>query len=66
LKFLAGVAFLAAECRQIFRSEKVSVEFERTAVVLITRLVKTVWLKAGDSVMMELSGLGTVAVDFPN
>jgi 2-oxo-3-hexenedioate decarboxylase/2-keto-4-pentenoate hydratase len=44
----------------------VSVEFERTAVVLITRLVKTVWLKAGDSVMMELSGLGTVAVDFPN
>ena len=33
-------------------------------IVLTGSLVKTVWLKAGDSVMMELDGLGTVAVDF--
>jgi 2-keto-4-pentenoate hydratase len=33
-------------------------------IVLTGSLVKTVWLKAGDSVAMELSGLGNVAVDF--
>jgi 2-keto-4-pentenoate hydratase len=33
-------------------------------IVLTGSLVKTVWLNAGDSVVMELSGLGTVAVDF--
>jgi 2-keto-4-pentenoate hydratase len=33
-------------------------------IVLTGSLVKTVWLKAGDSVTMELEGLGTVAVDF--
>ena len=33
-------------------------------IVLTGSLVKTVWLKAGDSVKMELEGLGTVAVDF--
>ena len=35
-------------------------------IVLTGSLVKTVWLKAGDSVVMELSDLGTVAVDFRN
>jgi 2-keto-4-pentenoate hydratase len=33
-------------------------------IVLTGSLVKTVWLKAGDSVAMELSDLGNVAVDF--
>jgi 2-keto-4-pentenoate hydratase len=33
-------------------------------IVLTGSLVKTVWLNAGDSVVMELSGLGAVAVDF--
>jgi 2-oxo-3-hexenedioate decarboxylase/2-keto-4-pentenoate hydratase len=33
-------------------------------VVLTGSLVKTVWLKAGDQVMMNLSELGTVAVTF--
>jgi 2-keto-4-pentenoate hydratase len=33
-------------------------------VVLTGSLVKTVWLNAGDSVTMELDGLGTVAVKF--
>lgn len=35
-------------------------------IVLTGSLVKTVWLEAGDSVKMELDGLGTVAVDFRN
>jgi 2-keto-4-pentenoate hydratase len=33
-------------------------------IVLTGSLVKTVWLDAGDEVVMDLSGLGTVAVDF--
>jgi len=33
-------------------------------IVLTGSLVKTVWLNAGDSVRMELSGLGTVQVTF--
>ena len=33
-------------------------------IVLTGSLVKTVWLSAGDSVVMELDGLGTVAADF--
>jgi 2-keto-4-pentenoate hydratase len=33
-------------------------------IVLTGSLVKTVWLNAGDSVTMELDGLGTVAVKF--
>ena len=33
-------------------------------IVLTGSLVKTVWLNAGDKVVMELSGLGTVAVTF--
>jgi 2-keto-4-pentenoate hydratase len=33
-------------------------------IVLTGSLVKTVWLKAGDEVMMELAGLGTVAATF--
>jgi 2-keto-4-pentenoate hydratase len=33
-------------------------------IVLTGSLVKTVWLKAGDSVMMELQGLGSVAATF--
>ena len=33
-------------------------------IVLTGSLVKTVWLKGGDSVVMELSDLGNVAVDF--
>ena len=33
-------------------------------IVLTGSLVKTVWLNAGDDVVMDLSGLGTVAVDF--
>jgi len=33
-------------------------------IVLTGSLVKTIWLNAGDSVVMELSGLGNVAVDF--
>jgi 2-keto-4-pentenoate hydratase len=33
-------------------------------IVLTGSLVKTVWLNAGDSVVMELSGLGNVAADF--
>jgi 2-keto-4-pentenoate hydratase len=35
-------------------------------IVLTGSLVKTVWLNAGDSVVMELDGLGTVAADFGN
>jgi 2-keto-4-pentenoate hydratase len=34
------------------------------AIVLTGSLVKTVWLKAGDSVVMELAGLGSVEVTF--
>jgi 2-keto-4-pentenoate hydratase len=33
-------------------------------IVLTGSLVKTVWLNAGDSVVMELDGLGTVAATF--
>ena len=33
-------------------------------IVLTGSLVKTVWLSAGDSVVMQLDGLGTVAVEF--
>jgi 2-keto-4-pentenoate hydratase len=33
-------------------------------IVLTGSLVKTVWLNAGDSVVVELSGLGTVTADF--
>src|SRR4051794_14502847 len=33
-------------------------------IVLTGSLVQTVWLKAGDRVMMELSGLGSVAAEF--
>ena len=33
-------------------------------IVLTGSLVKTVWLKAGDRVTMELSGLGDVSVTF--
>jgi 2-oxo-3-hexenedioate decarboxylase/2-keto-4-pentenoate hydratase len=33
-------------------------------IVLTGSLVKTVWLEAGDKVMMDLSGLGTVEVAF--
>jgi len=33
-------------------------------IVLTGSLVKTVWLEAGDKVVMELSGLGKVAVTF--
>ena len=33
-------------------------------IVLTGSLVKTVWLSAGDKVMMELQGLGTVSVSF--
>jgi 2-keto-4-pentenoate hydratase len=33
-------------------------------VVLTGSLVKTVWLNAGDSVKMELDGLGTVEATF--
>jgi 2-oxo-3-hexenedioate decarboxylase/2-keto-4-pentenoate hydratase len=33
-------------------------------IVLTGSLVKTVWLEAGDHVVMELEGLGTVAVEF--
>jgi 2-oxo-3-hexenedioate decarboxylase/2-keto-4-pentenoate hydratase len=33
-------------------------------IVLTGSLVKTVWLEAGDAVVMELAGLGTVEVDF--
>jgi 2-keto-4-pentenoate hydratase len=33
-------------------------------IVLTGSLVKTVWLKAGDAVVMELAGLGTVAATF--
>jgi 2-keto-4-pentenoate hydratase len=33
-------------------------------IVLTGSLVKTVWLGAGDEVAMDLSGLGTVTVDF--
>ena len=33
-------------------------------IVLTGSLVKTVWLKAGDSVVMELSGLGNVSATF--
>jgi len=35
-------------------------------IVLTGSLVKTVWLNAGDSVVMELDGLGTVAAEFRN
>jgi 2-keto-4-pentenoate hydratase len=33
-------------------------------IVLTGSLVQTVWLKAGDTAVMELSGLGSVAVEF--
>ena len=33
-------------------------------IVLTGSLVKTIWLNAGDRVMMDLSGLGSVAVAF--
>ena len=33
-------------------------------IVLTGSLVKTIWLNAGDSVVMELSGLGSVAATF--
>jgi len=33
-------------------------------IVLTGSLVKTLWLSAGDSVSMELSGLGTVQATF--
>jgi 2-keto-4-pentenoate hydratase len=33
-------------------------------IVLTGSLVQTVWLKAGDRVAMELSGLGTVVAEF--
>jgi 2-keto-4-pentenoate hydratase len=33
-------------------------------IVLTGSLVKTVWLNPGDEVVMDLSGLGTVTVDF--
>jgi 2-keto-4-pentenoate hydratase len=33
-------------------------------IVLTGSLVKTVWLNAGDKVVMELSGLGTVEAVF--
>jgi 2-keto-4-pentenoate hydratase len=33
-------------------------------IVLTGSLVKTLWLASGDSVMMNLSGLGAVAVSF--
>jgi 2-oxo-3-hexenedioate decarboxylase/2-keto-4-pentenoate hydratase len=33
-------------------------------IVLTGSLVKTIWLKAGDSVVMELQGLGTVSASF--
>ncbi len=33
-------------------------------IVLTGSLVKTVWLDAGDAVVMELDGLGTVAANF--
>ena len=33
-------------------------------IVLTGSLVKTVWLRSGDSVVMDLSGLGSVAVSF--
>jgi 2-keto-4-pentenoate hydratase len=33
-------------------------------IVLTGSLVKTLWLEAGDSVVMELSGLGDVAATF--
>ena len=33
-------------------------------IVLTGSLVKTVWLKAGDDVVMELEGLGQVAAKF--
>jgi 2-keto-4-pentenoate hydratase len=33
-------------------------------IVLTGSLVKTIWLKAGDSVVMELAGLGSVAATF--
>jgi 2-keto-4-pentenoate hydratase len=32
--------------------------------VLTGSLVKTLWLKAGDKVRMELDGLGTVEAEF--
>ena len=33
-------------------------------IVLTGSLVKTIWLKAGDTVKMELDGLGTVEATF--
>ena len=33
-------------------------------IVLMGSLVKTVWLNPADEVVMDLSGLGTVTVDF--
>jgi 2-keto-4-pentenoate hydratase len=35
-------------------------------IVLTGSLVRTLWLAAGDSVTMQLDGLGTVAADFRN
>ena len=34
-------------------------------IVLTGSLVQTVWLNAGDKVLIELEGLGTVSVEFP-
>ncbi|MDP1882844.1 MAG: fumarylacetoacetate hydrolase family protein [Bradyrhizobium sp.] len=45
---------LAAEGKGLFAGQ----------IVLTGSLVKTVWLKAGDSVVMELSGLGNVSATF--
>jgi 2-keto-4-pentenoate hydratase len=47
---------LAAEGRGLYAGQ----------IVLTGSLVKTIWLNAGDAVVMELDGLGTVAADFPN
>jgi 2-keto-4-pentenoate hydratase len=35
-------------------------------IVLTGSLVKTIWLTAGDTVLMELAGLGNVSADFHN
>ena len=40
--------------------------FHSGQIVLTGSLVKTVWLNAGDAVVMELDGLGTVTADFHN
>ena len=54
----AGLAWLAnhmAAQRKTLRAGQ---------IVLTGSLVQTVWLEAGDRVMMELSGLGCVAAEF--